>query len=72
MQLPGAADGSSGGKREFVPMLAKAALAAGASGLFLETHPDPSRAISDGPSQIPLAEFEGLVVQCLKVWKAVR
>ncbi len=72
VQLPGAADGSSGGKREFVPMLAKAALAAGASGLFMETHPNPAEAISDGPSQIPLGEFEGLIEQCLRVWRAVR
>ena len=72
VQLPGAAGGSSGGQREFVPMLAKAALAAGASGLFMETHPDPAKAISDGPSQIPLAEFPSLIEICLKIWQAVR
>ena len=53
-------------------MLAKAALAAGADGLFMETHPDPSKAVSDGPSQVPLAEFPALVEACLRVWKAVR
>ncbi|MDR2981962.1 MAG: 3-deoxy-8-phosphooctulonate synthase [Puniceicoccales bacterium] len=72
VQLPGAAGGSSGGQREFVPMLAKAALAAGANGLFMETHPAPAQAISDGPSQIPLAEFPALVESCLRVWQAVK
>ncbi len=72
VQLPGAAGGSSGGQREFVPMLAKAALAAGASGLFMETHPDPAKAISDGPSQIPLAEFPALIESCLRIWKAAK
>jgi 2-dehydro-3-deoxyphosphooctonate aldolase (KDO 8-P synthase) len=72
VQLPGAAGGSSGGQREYVPVLAKAALAAGADGLFMETHPDPKKAISDGPSQVPLTEFPALVESCLRVWKAVR
>jgi len=72
VQLPGAAGGASGGQREFVPVLARAALAAGADGLFLETHPDPARAISDGPSQVPLEQFDELVRSCLRVWRAVR
>jgi 2-dehydro-3-deoxyphosphooctonate aldolase (KDO 8-P synthase) len=72
VQLPGAAGGSSGGQREFVPVLAKAALAAGANGLFIETHPDPSKAISDGPSQVPLAELPALLESCLRIWQAVR
>jgi 2-dehydro-3-deoxyphosphooctonate aldolase (KDO 8-P synthase) len=72
VQLPGAAGGKSGGQREFVPPLAKAALAAGADGLFIETHPDPERALSDGPNMIPLSELEGLLSSCLAVWKAVR
>ena len=72
VQLPGAAGGASGGQREFVPVLARAALAAGADGLFLETHPDPARAISDGPSQVPLGQFDELVRSCLRVWRAVR
>jgi hypothetical protein len=66
VQLPGAAGGSSGGQREYVPVLAKAALAAGADGLFMETHPDPAKAISDGPSQVPLADFPALVESCRK------
>ncbi|MBL9216746.1 MAG: 3-deoxy-8-phosphooctulonate synthase [Opitutaceae bacterium] len=72
VQLPGAAGGKSGGQREFVPPLARAALAAGADGLFLETHPDPARAISDGPNMIPLAELPELIASCLAVWRAVR
>jgi 2-dehydro-3-deoxyphosphooctonate aldolase (KDO 8-P synthase) len=72
VQLPGAAGGKSGGRREFVPPLARAALAAGADGLFVETHPDPARAISDAESQIPLAELPALVASCVAVWKAVR
>ncbi len=72
VQLPGAAGGQSGGQREFVAPLARAALAAGANGLFVETHPDPSRARSDGPSQVPLSEFEALIDDCLRVWSAVR
>ncbi len=72
VQLPGAAGGKSGGRREFVPGLARAALAAGADGLFIETHPDPAQAISDGPNQIPTAELPALIASCLKVWHAVR
>jgi 2-dehydro-3-deoxyphosphooctonate aldolase (KDO 8-P synthase) len=72
VQLPGAAGGKSGGQREFVPPLAKAALAAGADGLFLETHPDPANAISDGPNMIPLDELPMLLSECLAVWKITR
>ena len=72
VQLPGAAGGKSGGQREFIPPLAKAALAAGADGLFIETHPDPARAISDGPNMVSLAELPALLTQCLAVWKTVR
>ncbi len=72
VQLPGAGGGKSSGQREFVPPLALAALAAGADGLFIETHPEPSRAISDGPNMIPLAEMPALLSSCLAVWKAVR
>jgi len=72
VQLPGAAGGKSGGQREFVPPLARAAVAAGADGLFIETHPDPENALSDGPNMIPLGELDGLIEECLAVWKAVR
>ena len=72
VQLPGAGGGKSAGQREFVPPLAKAALAAGADGLFIETHPDPANAISDGPNMVPLAELAPLIDSCLAVWRAVR
>ncbi len=72
VQLPGAAGGKSGGQREFVAPLARAALAAGADGLFIETHPDPDSAPSDGPNMIPLAELPGLISGCIAIWKAVR
>ncbi len=72
VQQPGAAGGKTGGRREFVPPLARAALAAGADGLFIETHPEPEKAISDGPNQIPLAELPALIASCLAIWKAVR
>jgi 2-dehydro-3-deoxyphosphooctonate aldolase (KDO 8-P synthase) len=72
VQLPGAAGGKSGGQREFVPPLARAALAAGADGLFIETHPDPANAISDGPNMVPLAELPALIESCLGAWKAAR
>jgi 2-dehydro-3-deoxyphosphooctonate aldolase (KDO 8-P synthase) len=72
VQLPGAAGGRSGGQREFVAPLARAALAAGADGLFIETHPNPARAISDPESQIPLRDLAALVGECLAVWRAIR
>jgi len=72
VQLPGAAGGKSGGQREFIETIAKGALAAGAQGLFVETHPQPERALSDAASQIPLHELEGFLQRCLKVWRAVR
>ncbi|HEY0944755.1 MAG TPA: 3-deoxy-8-phosphooctulonate synthase [Opitutaceae bacterium] len=72
VQLPGAGGGKSSGQREFVPPLARAALAAGAEGLFIETHPDPANALSDGPNMVPLAELPAVMSSCLAVWKAVR
>jgi len=72
VQLPGAGGGKSSGQREFVPPLAKAALAAGADGLFIETHPDPAKAISDGPNMIALKHLPELLETCVAVWKAVR
>ena len=70
VQLPGAAGGKSGGRREFIPPLARAAMAAGADGLFIETHPDPEHALSDGPNQVPLDQLEPLLRSCLRVWHA--
>jgi 2-dehydro-3-deoxyphosphooctonate aldolase (KDO 8-P synthase) len=61
VQQPGGKGTSSGGEREFVPVLARAAVAVGVAGVFIETHPDPDRAPSDGPNMVPLKEFESLV-----------
>jgi 2-dehydro-3-deoxyphosphooctonate aldolase (KDO 8-P synthase) len=61
VQLPGGQGSSSGGQREFVPVLARAAVAAGVSGLFMETHPDPDKALSDGPNAWPLAQMKSLL-----------
>jgi 2-dehydro-3-deoxyphosphooctonate aldolase (KDO 8-P synthase) len=61
VQQPGGQGGSSGGERRFVPVLARAAVAVGVAGLFIETHQDPDRAPSDGPNMVPLAQFEGLM-----------
>jgi 2-dehydro-3-deoxyphosphooctonate aldolase (KDO 8-P synthase) len=61
VQLPGGQGGSSGGQREFVPVLARAAVAAGVAGLFAETHPRPAEALSDGPNAWPLARMESLL-----------
>lgn len=72
VQLPGAGGGKSSGQREFVPPLAKAALAAGADGLFIETHPDPANAISDGPNMIALDALPALLTSCGAIWRAVR
>ena len=61
VQQPGGKGTSSGGEREFVPVLARAAVAVGVAGVFIETHPDPDHAPSDGPNMVPLSEFESLV-----------
>lgn len=72
VQLPGAGGGKTSGQRQFVPPLALAALAAGAKGLFIESHPDPDRALSDGPNQIPLAELPALIEKCLAIWQVAK
>jgi 2-dehydro-3-deoxyphosphooctonate aldolase (KDO 8-P synthase) len=61
VQQPGGKGASSGGEREFVPVLARAAVAVGVAGVFIETHPDPDHAPSDGPNMVPLRDFEALV-----------
>jgi 2-dehydro-3-deoxyphosphooctonate aldolase (KDO 8-P synthase) len=71
VQLPGGGGDKSGGQREFAPVLARAALAAGANGLFIETHPRPDRALSDGPNMIPLGEMPARLQELLKVFNAV-
>jgi 2-dehydro-3-deoxyphosphooctonate aldolase (KDO 8-P synthase) len=70
VQLPGGNNGVSGGQREFIPILARAAVAAGISGLFMETHPDPDKALSDGPNSWPLAKMKPLL-ESLKALDAV-
>jgi len=72
VQLPGGAGHKSAGQCEFAPVLARCALAAGANGIFLETHPQPDKALSDGPNMIPLAEVPALVADLLKFWSAAR
>lgn len=72
VQLPGGAGTRSGGQREFVPVLARAAVAAGVSGLFMETHPDPDRALSDGPNAWPLDQLEPLLEALVEIDAAVR
>lgn len=73
VQRPGqGVGGASGGAREFIPPLALAACAAGADGLFVETHPDPDRAPSDGPNMIPLAALDALIDKCVATWRLAR
>ena len=71
VQLPGGAGASSGGQRQFIPALARAAMAVGIDGLFIEVHPDPDKALCDGPNSLPLAEVEPLLKQLLAVRQAV-
>ncbi len=71
VQRPGRADGASGGDREFIPSLVRAAVAAGCDGLFLETHPDPARAPSDGSNMLPLDQLEALLRQVLAIREAL-
>jgi 2-dehydro-3-deoxyphosphooctonate aldolase (KDO 8-P synthase) len=71
VQLPGGAGGASGGQREFIAPLARAAVAAGIDGLFMEIHPEPDKALCDGPNSIPLAEIESLLVQLQRVRNSV-
>ncbi|MCF6767554.1 3-deoxy-8-phosphooctulonate synthase [Thiotrichales bacterium 19S11-10] len=72
VQLPGGQGTSSGGQREFVPVLAKAATAVGIAGLFMETHPDPSKALSDGPNAWPMYEIEALLTKLQQIDKVVK
>ncbi len=72
VQLPGARGESSGGQREFVPVLARAAVAAGVAGLFMETHPEPDKALSDGPNAWPLARMESLLSTLVELDRIVK
>ncbi|MEQ8924236.1 MAG: 3-deoxy-8-phosphooctulonate synthase [Fulvivirga sp.] len=68
VQQPGGMGGTSGGQRQFAPFLARAAAAVGVDGFFIETHPNPSKALSDGPNMIPLNEMEGFLKMLKEVW----
>ena len=72
VQLPGGKGTASGGQREFVPVLARAAVAAGVAGVFMETHPDPDKALSDGPNAWPLARMEALLTTLKELDQAVK
>jgi 2-dehydro-3-deoxyphosphooctonate aldolase (KDO 8-P synthase) len=72
VQLPGGQGSASGGQREFVPVLARAAVAVGVSGLFMETHPDPAKALSDGPNAWPLDKIESLLSTLMELDSTVK
>jgi 2-dehydro-3-deoxyphosphooctonate aldolase (KDO 8-P synthase) len=71
VQLPGGGGDKSSGQREFAPVLARCAVVAGANGLFLETHPEPDKALSDGPNMVPLAEMPRLLAQLVRLKKSL-
>ena len=72
VQLPGGQGTSSGGQREFIPVLARAAVASGISGLFMETHPNPDKALSDGPNAWPLQHMENLLATLVELDRSVK
>jgi 2-dehydro-3-deoxyphosphooctonate aldolase (KDO 8-P synthase) len=72
VQLPGAQGSASGGQREFVPVLARAAVAAGVAGIFMETHPEPDKALSDGPNAWPLARMQSLLETLVELDRTVK
>src|SRR5258708_7659602 len=72
VQLPGGQGSASGGQREFIPVLARAAVASGIAGLFMETHPDPAKALSDGPNAWPLGMMQGLLETLVELDRTVK
>jgi len=72
VQLPGGQGTSSGGQREFVPVLSRAAVAVGIAGLFMETHPDPAKALSDGPNAVPLKHMKALLEQLVALDRVIK
>jgi 2-dehydro-3-deoxyphosphooctonate aldolase (KDO 8-P synthase) len=72
VQLPGGQGTTSGGQREFVPVLARAAMAVGISGIFMETHPDPLHALSDGPNAVPLKHMRRLLETLVAIDRVVK
>jgi 2-dehydro-3-deoxyphosphooctonate aldolase (KDO 8-P synthase) len=71
IQLPGGAGKSSGGQREYAPLLARAAVAAGVDGIFMEVHKDPDQALCDGPNSLKLDDLESILSQLLEIRKAI-
>jgi 2-dehydro-3-deoxyphosphooctonate aldolase (KDO 8-P synthase) len=69
--MPGALGDKTGGERRMIPYLARAAVACGCDGVFLETHPNPDQALSDGPNMIPLNELGNLIESCLRIRQAL-
>ena len=72
VQRPGGLGGSSGGDRQFAPYLSAAAAAVGVDGFFIETHPNPANALSDGPNMIPLANLRALLERLVALWHAAK
>ena len=72
VQLPGGQGTSYGGQREFVPVLARAAVGVGVAGLFMETHPEPAKALSDGPNAVPLARMQELLESLVALDRVVK
>jgi 2-dehydro-3-deoxyphosphooctonate aldolase (KDO 8-P synthase) len=72
VQLPGGQGTASGGQREFIPVLARAAVASGIAGLFMETHPNPEKALSDGPNAWPLGMMQGLLETLVELDRTVK
>ncbi len=72
VQLPGGAGGASGGEREFVAPLARAAVAVGVDGIFMEVHPEPKKALCDGPNSLPLEEAKGLLMILKEIYEVIR
>ncbi len=71
VQLPGGGDGCSSGQREFVPLLARAAVAAGVDGVFMEVHPEPDKALCDGPNSLPLGDAAALLDSLKRIWQVL-
>ena len=72
VQQPGGRGDTTGGERKYVPLLSRCAVAAGCDGLFMETHPDPEKALSDGPNMVPLDKMEGLLKELMEIDRIVK
>ena len=72
IQLPGSGTNNSLGNPEFIPLMTRSAIAAGADGVFVETHPNPKKALSDGSNSVVLSQLESLVIQAIKIYEATK